>query len=79
MPKDRQKPEKPRPDLPLFPHPNGQWCKKIRGKQYFFGVWADHASAEGEYDRVKGDLQVGRKPRPADDTRYSMADLANRF
>ena len=24
----------------LFQHPNGKWCKKIRTKQYFFGVWA---------------------------------------
>jgi hypothetical protein len=34
----RKKPVKPRASFPLAAHPNGQWCKKIRGKVPFFGV-----------------------------------------
>jgi hypothetical protein len=34
-------PALPYPDFPLSAHPNGQSCKKINGKLYYFGVWAD--------------------------------------
>src|SRR5262249_16655382 len=37
------KPRKPRPDFPLFPHPTGYWCKKIRGKRYYFGPHFDYS------------------------------------
>jgi hypothetical protein len=35
----------PRASFPLTAHPNGQWCKKIRGKVHFFGVWLDPDAA----------------------------------
>jgi hypothetical protein len=59
----RRKPTKPYPSFPLTAHNNGQWCKKIRGKIHFFGVWEDPAAALDAYLRVVNDLHAGRKPR----------------
>ena len=44
------KPDKPTPDFPLFAHGNGQWCKKIHGKLYYYGPWADPDSALAKYE-----------------------------
>lgn len=61
--KNRQKPRKPHPTFPLTPHPNGQWCKKIRGRVHFFGVWDDPVAALDHYNRQASDLHAGRQPR----------------
>ena len=62
--KRRKKPSKPYPSFPLTAHNNGQWCKKIRGKVHFFGVWEDPQAALEDYLRVAADLHAGRQPRP---------------
>jgi integrase len=45
-----QKPSKPRPDFPLFPAANGQWCRKffLNGKRTpkYFGPWRDDPKGE---------------------------------
>jgi integrase len=59
----KNKPTKPYPTFPLTPHGNGQWCKKIRNKIHFFGVWADPDAALKKYYAMAGDLHEGRQPR----------------
>src|SRR5262245_4566652 len=54
------KPERP-PGSPLFWHPSGRWCKKIRGRQHYFGR-GTHDDALAEYEKVKNDLHSGKVP-----------------
>jgi integrase len=60
----REKPEKPSPDYPLTAHKNGQWCKKVKGKIYFFGTWDDPDEALKCWLDDKDSLLAGR-PRPS--------------
>lgn len=76
----RKKPRKPYPTFPLTAHPNGQWCKKIRGKVHFFGIWANPEAALTNYNRQAADLHEGRDPRPAAVQDVpSVKDLANAY
>ena len=59
----KQKPDKPRPDFPLYPHASGKWAKTIRGKAYYFGTWADPEGALREYLEDRDDLYAGRTPK----------------
>lgn len=79
MAKTRQKPDKPRDDFPLSPASNGQWCKKVKGKIYYFGVWSNPEAAENEYLRQKEYLQAGRLPPRKEQTGVTMNRLCNDF
>ncbi len=48
---DPAKPGKPkRPQgCPLWPHPNGSWAKKVKGRLTYFGPWADLPAAMERY------------------------------
>src|SRR5437763_584128 len=65
--KKTDKPSKPHPDFPLFPHATSGWAKKIRGSFHFFEPWHDPEGALEEWLRVKDDLLAGRVPRAKDD------------
>ena len=74
------KPNKPYPSFPLTAHLNGQWCKKIRGKVHFFGVWADPDAALEHYHEIAADLHAGRAPSPSvTSTELTVKELGNEF
>lgn len=58
------KPAKPYPDFPLFPHGNGQWAKKVKGRLHYFGPWANWQAALAEYEYQAPWLHTGREPPP---------------
>ena len=76
--KGGERPAKPRPDFPLFPHATGRWAKKIKGKMHYFGPWADPDAALARYVEQRDDLYAGRKPRPKGGG-LTVKDLVNRF
>ena len=75
-----EKPSKPYPSFPLTAHNNGQWCKKIRGKVHFFGVWGDPQTALDNYLRVAADLHAGRQPSASiAQGGITIKDICNHF
>lgn len=70
------KPAKPA-DFPLFPHDCGQWARKVRGKLYYFGVWADPKAALAKWVSEKDDLLAGRVR--SNSSGLTIMDLCNKF
>ena len=71
------KPSKPRPDFPLFPDATKRWAKKIRGKTYYFGPWADPDGSLKRYVDEKDYIHAhGRRP-PAGTGGTTIRDMVN--
>ena len=69
------------PDYPLFPHQNGRWAKKVRGKLHYYGKIADDAKGEAallKWLDEKDDLLAGRTPR-AKGAGLTVGELCDRF
>jgi integrase len=73
---------KPPRDFPLWIHKGTQrWCRKVRGRFFYFGKLADDPDGQAalaEWLRVKDDLLAGREPRPAGGA-LTVKDLANHW
>jgi integrase len=72
------KPRRPK-GFPLFAHATGRWAKKIRGKLYYFGPWAEPQKALESWLDQKDDLLAGRTPRTTSADGLTVHELANRF
>ena len=72
----KKKAAKPYPDFPLFAHNIGQWCKKIRGKLYYFGTWSEPDAALQLYLKQRGHLYAGETPQ---DEGITVADVCEQL
>ncbi|MBI3465682.1 MAG: integrase, partial [Planctomycetes bacterium] len=76
----KRKPMKPQ----LWQHPNGYWCKKVLGRQRYFGRVADDPTGEAAlalWMQQKDDLLAGREPRARHSNRsgLTVVELCNHF
>lgn len=74
-----ERPKKPSANFPLYPHRVGQWAKKVRGRTFYFGVWADPEAALNLWLRQKDDLYAGRSPRETEASDLTIRELCNLF
>jgi integrase len=74
-----RRPGKPYRSFPLTPHRSGQFCKKIRGKIFYFGKINDPDAALQRYHEHCRDLHAGRIDRIERSGDLTVGDLVNKF
>lgn len=80
-PRRKGKPTKAARNFPLWKHPSGRWCKKVRRRAHYFGKVADDPNGQAALERwleVKDDLLAGREPRSQTDG-LTIATVCNHF
>jgi integrase len=74
------KSHKPYPEFPLTAHPSGRWCKKHRGKQFYFGRIDDWQAAFDRYKQEWPYIIDGRTPPQVDaGDGCTIRELCNKF
>ncbi len=81
--KDAIKPDKP-DGFPMHASGNGQWCKKIHGRKWYFGPWNDPDAALTRFNREFAQIVAGKDPRRlgatgADSGRFTFFEVAEAF
>jgi integrase len=82
--KRSRKPKYPKPykGFPLTHHPSGRWCKRFKGKAYYFGPVADWEAALREFNTrwpyiIKGETPPDDEPHKSEGC--SLRELCNAF
>lgn len=75
--KSIERPAKPK-GFPLVPAANGQWCKKFKGKRYYFGRWDDPDAAMDAWERFEASHVLGIDPS-ADEGKPTIGDIVEAF
>lgn len=71
---------KPYPEFPLTPHTaTNRWCKKHKGKSYYFGKLDDWQGALERFNREWPFVISGREIPPEAGDGCRLADLSNEF
>jgi len=66
------------PDFPLCVHPSGRWCKKIKGRVYYFGPLPGWKEARDIYRHDREYLEVGEDP-PKSGTGIKVGELLETY
>ena len=75
----RNKPQKPAANFPLTRHPSGRWCKKLRGKVYYFGKLDDWQAALERFNREWPYILAGKTPSADGTEGCTIRTLCNAF